>query len=1048
MVKRTKSPKKSASQLKFYQKLVLNRFLLQQFGVDDFKELSNDLKNPSLESIDEEGVTGFYTQIALLPQILINKDKLAEYDLNIVSHLRKINDGRHNAIRLKYFQYLSLLFTEYYLDQFFNHKEELLNGLNAFVEAFNAEYPADTINAYEESDLNKLALWNATGSGKTFLMHINYHQYIHHAGKIDKNSMFVLITPNEGLSIQHLEEFKDSSISAKIFDKYASRAASSFETIHILESSKLKEKDGVKSLAVSSFSDNNIVFVDEGHRGASGDTWMENRKALCENGFSFEYSATFGQAVSSKAALLQEYAKCILFDYSYKYFYNDGFGKDYSITNYPSNEDSVNRKLYLTGAMLTFYQQKKYYLDKKSEVAAFNLENPLFVFVGTSVIKQNSLTEKDKKQLSDILDILIFIREFTQEPELYTDFIHRLLQGNAILDTKDTDIFRGAFLYIMSLQKEASALYQDICKVVFNCSTSHAVLHLEELSSNGEIQISLGENRPFGLINVGDSSGLRKLCDKHEFFTSKASLSDSLFQGLNSANSTINILIGSKKFTEGWNSWRVGTMGLMNMGRNEGSNIIQLFGRGVRLKGYGMSLKRSKKVIGVVQGLNIPKHLQTLETLNIFGVRADYMVAFKEMLENEGDPKGKDAVFTITMPVVRNQLYKKAKLLTLKLKQGLDYKKNAPKPYLEYRSDVSIDLDCYAKVQFEKSNKTDGSSITKEKSHLEAQHLALLDYDAIYFALQDYKREKAHYYVNITVEKLRELLQKQDWYTLYIPREDLEIKSIMDVKRIESIVIALLKKYFERLYYVDKNKWEKPLLELLPMDDNDVNFLKEEEYTITASDEVSYNNVCYFVSEIEKEIKKAGPTISGFARKLHSLGAVSFDSLMYRPFLYVDSKSKEIAVAPVALNEGEYEFMDDLRDYFAKQKDYFADKELYIIRNKSKKGIGFFKEKGFYPDFIMWVVHNGKQYMTFIDPHGMRNTSLYDAKVQLYKDIKDIQKTLDDNVILNSFILSPTPYKELPEKKEKDEWNARHVLFMAEKSVDDGYIKAMFEKIL
>ena len=56
------------------------------------------------------------------------------------------------------------------------------------------------------------------------------------------------------------------------------------------------------------------------------------------------------------------------------------------------------------------------------------------------------------------------------------------------------------------------------------------------------------------------------------------------------------VLIGSKKFTEGWSSWRVSTMGLMNVGQGEGAQIIQLFGRGVRLKGHCMSLKRSGKI--------------------------------------------------------------------------------------------------------------------------------------------------------------------------------------------------------------------------------------------------------------------------------------------------------------------------------------------------------------------------------------------------------------------------------------------------------------------
>ena len=73
------------------------------------------------------------------------------------------------------------------------------------------------------------------------------------------------------------------------------------------------------------------------------------------------------------------------------------------------------------------------------------------------------------------------------------------------------------------------------------------------------------------------------------------------------------------------------TMGLLNMGKGEGSQIIQLFGRGVRLEGKGYSLKRSTPE-------QRPKgaHLERLETLNIFGVNAGYMATFKEYLKEEG----------------------------------------------------------------------------------------------------------------------------------------------------------------------------------------------------------------------------------------------------------------------------------------------------------------------------------------------------------------------------------------------------------------------------
>lgn len=48
---------------------------------------------------------------------------------------------------------------------------------------------------------------------------------------------------------------------------------------------------------------------------------------------------------------------------------------------------------------------------------------------------------------------------------------------------------------------------------------------------------------------------------------------------------SVSFLVGSKKFLEGWSSWRVSTMGLLKVGQNAGAQVLQLFGRGIRLKG-------------------------------------------------------------------------------------------------------------------------------------------------------------------------------------------------------------------------------------------------------------------------------------------------------------------------------------------------------------------------------------------------------------------------------------------------------------------------------
>src|SRR3989440_54848 len=118
-------------------------------------------------------------------------------------------------------------------------------------------------------------------------------------------------------------------------------------------------------------------------------------------------------------------------------------------------------------------------------------------------------------------------------------------------------------------------------------------------------------------------------------------------------------------------------MGLMNVGKSEGPEIIQLFGRGVRLKGYGMCLKRSSQIDVTPK----PPHIGLLETLNIFGIRAQYMQQFKEYLEDEGLPSNEERIEFI-LPVVKNLDDKK--LTSIRLKEGVDFKRQCEqKPTLD-----------------------------------------------------------------------------------------------------------------------------------------------------------------------------------------------------------------------------------------------------------------------------------------------------------------------------------------------------------------------------
>lgn len=674
--------------------LVLNKYLLHLFGVESLEALSDGMKNSQNEGYGTDNVSKFYH--FLVNNLFTNeldKDVLLGYDQNIYRHTKKISEKRDRPIQWKYFQYLSVLFTEIYLDRYFQNKTGLLTAINTFVDKFNDPFyqynkfynPEGFISdKFEEGDLTKLSYWNATGSGKTLLMHVNIEQYLFYVNKYRQGkdlNKIILITPNDGLSQQHLAEFELSNITSALFNKRESSQLKygnlfSGKSVEVIDIHKLEDKEGEKTVAVDSFEENNLVLIDEGHRGSSGVQWKRKREQLSKHGFSFEYSATFGQAVaasSTKGALLKEYSKSTIFDYSYKYFHRDGYGKDFEILNLEdtSNEQALHK--YLVACLLTLYQQLLVFKENKKALQSFLIDKPLCIFVGGSVTKSFN-----SKEATDIQKIVAFISRFVKNKGESVEILEQLISGQDGLEDKSNQlVFANKFGYLYSRQMSGLKLYRDMLQLIFNSSTDEGRLHLVNLKGQtGEIGLRIGQNNYFGVINVSDDVKLLKQCEAKGISTSNDEFSKSIFSELNKAGSTANILIGAKKFTEGWSSWRVSMMGLMNIGRSEGSQIIQLFGRGVRLRGHNFSLKRSNRLDNYERPDSIPSFLSYMETLNVFGIRSDYMAVFEQFLKEEGlnlEQKETITIPTTILPIVE---LSKRKLKLPRVQEGRSFKKD------------------------------------------------------------------------------------------------------------------------------------------------------------------------------------------------------------------------------------------------------------------------------------------------------------------------------------------------------------------------------------
>ena len=277
-------------------------------------------------------------------------------------------------------------------------------------------------------------------------------------------------------------------------------------------------------------------------------------------------------------------------------------------------------------------------------------------------------------------------------------------------------------------------------------------------------------------------------------------------------------------------------------------------------------------------------------------------------------------------------------------------------------------------------------------------------------------------------------------------------QSFEDFKRFDRIAIALLTKYFDKLYYAERARWESKVVgyDLVTMDDDNENFLNEEkdEYTITVNNTDENETMILWIRQIIDKVSEAKKKnqIIDLSEIQGDMAVVGIREHLFNPLLYLAKGNIEINVSPVALNQSELRFVNALKKHVSENDDFFKDKKLYLIRNRSRKGIGFFEDKGFFPDFIMWLIAAGKQYINFIDPHGMGREPITSDKVALHKRIKtEIESSLtDSSVSLNSFILSPTKYVELPDKSVSvSDWNANNVFFME----DNNYIEKIFNSI-
>lgn len=532
--------------------------------------------------------------------------------------LRVMDACRKAGFTPRYFQYLALAFATRNFDRALTDADDWLCVLNA---------GDDAAPAFTPEDLRLSAFWMATSAGKTHLLHACLHLLGRSWDRI------LILTPSETLTEQHarkLRETRQFDVFAYPMDGDAGMLGNQPpDTILVMDINKLsknKTGDGV-TLDISVFdSGRNLVFVDEGHKGGATEesVWKDLQRTLAglaapemDRGLLVEFSATFGQIVD-KGGLFDDYTKSIVFDYPYDRFMSDLYGK-FPVARTASG---LSQEAVLAASLLAYWRQWSAWRDRdtQAQIKAIGLEipEPLWVLLGLSVIgskPKGQLNAGDKAQTTEVVDTICFLNQI-----LRRDGIDRLAEF--------IDAARAATL--AECKGESRHLASRIVHDLFGWREGTIFVARTLKSSGKELALGLAAGdttRYFGVVNVGEPGKLAELLRPHGIDVAADIMEAPLFERLEHPESPLRILIGSRRFAEGWDSYRPSTLTLLNLGQKEGSLIIQMFGRAVRFRGIANDGKR----------LAAPGELiQPLQTAYIFGLKADYLTTFIENLRANG----------------------------------------------------------------------------------------------------------------------------------------------------------------------------------------------------------------------------------------------------------------------------------------------------------------------------------------------------------------------------------------------------------------------------
>ncbi|MBL8512425.1 MAG: hypothetical protein JNJ55_00420, partial [Betaproteobacteria bacterium] len=712
-----------------------------------------------------------------------------------------------------------------------------------------------------------------------------------------------------------------------------------------------------------------------------------------------------------------------------------------------------------------FYQQTRWYDENIGSALAWRLECPLAVFLGSKVATQDS----------DVAAVIAFLARAARDANWFAGQIDRVLAVSGVQQTLNGDPLD--FEFLRSLKLDSMSLARDVALRVFGGSGGFVAARIND-NEIGLRSAGATADHYFGVVNVGEAKKV------HEALIQIPGVADadgdkltgSLFASIDRRPS-VKILIGAKRFIEGWSSWRVAAMGLINVGKSEGSQIVQMFGRGVRLLGKHGHLKRSS-----AQDREAPPvHLPLLERLLVFGIKADYMQRFLESLEREG---ARRQVIEVPVTIRPDFDFLQERLRTLQCASDFSahavifQAARAPKITLPVINRIAISAGL-----------EHAQSVDTTAALVHAVHAGCADIEA----------------ASLYAQQLR---LANGWANYAIPASDLTAyfatKAFVQASpdyfhgaeagtRRRSAVLAIAEKVLGRVYRDARSAYEFDHLAELDLNEDDANFptsasggerrlayrleieaasqaataglsamqsqfgapLSEEDLAQIRAVLERAHGLVDVASAIGKLIEGGGfqspaDDLSAPLPRLHIPEHLYAPLLIHRPvrvtagqldFDFDGVPALGFRATPPLLNDGEARFVWDVREFWKAHHDYeeYRDCRVFLLRNLPHVGVGLFRSQMFYPDFLLWLKRGKSQVLAFIDPKGILLDNA-EEKIHLLHQLQ----LRSFKVPLRGFVVSTTPLDAILAARPEESAQALRAKGVLMQS-DPTYIRAILD---